>query len=404
MRIKKSFVYVFKLYTNFYLYDVNTKIIVRVSKYLYELLAQINNEEDYLEIPCSLEDEVNKLLKYDIFSETDFDYEIKYHQSDYIDDILKNCMRTVTLQVTQNCNLRCKYCVYSGSYENRVHSNKRMNFETAQKAIDFLYEHSSMSTAVGVGFYGGEPLLEMELLEKCVKYAKKLFDGKDLSFTITTNATMLTDKVADFLVENNFYVTISFDGPQKIQDKNRVMADEERGSFNIVMKNVEHFLKKYPEFSQHISFNVVLDPTNDFNCSNSFFMNYESLKKNNARGVLVSTDGLKKDLERNESFNIAYNYEMFKNFLWSCGKLDDVGSKLTIDYIEQIEQLVGKRTIGLEKNKKYAHPGGPCLIGVHKFFVNADGYFYPCERVDESVECTRIGNIEEGFDISNTGK
>jgi len=81
---------------------------------------------------------------------------------------------------------------------------------------------------------------------------------------------------------------------KKIQDKNRVMADGKQGSFNVVMKNVEYFLKKYPDFTEHISFNAVLDPTNDFNCSNEFFMNYESLKKNNARGVLISTEGLKK--------------------------------------------------------------------------------------------------------------
>lgn len=397
MKIKRPFIFVFKLYINFYLYDVNTKMIVGISQKLYELLK--NMQEDCIEIPHDLEDEVNKLLKYQLFSETNFDYEIKYHQSEYVEDILKDCMKTITLQVTQNCNLRCKYCVYSGSYENRVHSNKRMSFETAQKAIDFLHKHSSLSAAVSVGFYGGEPLLEFELIRKCVDYAKKVFDGKDLSFTITTNATLLTEEIMNFFVKNHFYVTISFDGPQKIQDKNRVMADGKQGSFDVVMKNVEKFLNKYPNFYEHINFNAVLDPTNDFECSNDFFMNYDTVRKSNARGILISTDGLKGNLEQNESFKIAYNYEMFKNYLWSCGKLEDAGSKLTVSYIEQVEQLVGKRTVGLEKNKKYAHPGGPCLIGSHKFFVNAEGFFYPCERVDESIECTRIGNVEDGLDI-----
>ena len=139
MIIKKPFIFAFKLYAKFYLYDVNTRMIVGISKDLYELLKNVG-EADYVQIPNNLENEVNKLLKYDIFSETNYDYEIKYHQGEYIEDILKNNMKTITLQVTQNCNLRCKYCVYSGSYENRVHSNKRMSFETAQKAIDFLYK------------------------------------------------------------------------------------------------------------------------------------------------------------------------------------------------------------------------------------------------------------------------
>lgn len=104
MRIKRPFVFVFKLYANFYLYDVNTKILVAISKDLYTLLKNMK-EEEYIDIPHHLVNEVNRLLKYDIFSETNLEYEIEYPQSEYIDDILKDCMRTITLQVTQNWDL-----------------------------------------------------------------------------------------------------------------------------------------------------------------------------------------------------------------------------------------------------------------------------------------------------------
>lgn len=399
MKIETPFIHLIKLHMKFYLYDVNTKMIVNISKELFDFLKSNENRKELI-IPTMLEDEVDRLMKYEIFSKTDTGYQIEYPQSNNLEDILNNCMKIMTLQVTQNCNLRCKYCVYSGSYSNRVHSNKRMSYDTARKAIDFLYAHSSMTAAVSLGFYGGEPLLEFDLMKKCVEYAREKFSGKDLSFTLTTNATLLTEEIMDFFVENNFFVTISFDGPQEVQDKNRIMADGERGSFNAVMENVDTFLNKYPDFSWHVSFNAVLDPTNDFCCSNDFFMNFETVKNITANGVLISTDGLKKELERDEAFSIAYNYEMFKNFLWSCGKLDEIGSKLSVAYIEQLEKLVAKRAIGLEKNKKYAHPGGPCLIGVHKFFVNAEGNFYPCERVDESAEIARIGNLDSGFDYN----
>ena len=393
MKVEAPFIHLIKLHTKYYLYDVNSKMIVNISNDLFDFFKSNENIKAEIEIPHKLEDEVRRLLKYDLFSKTDTGYEIEYPQGTNLEEILNNCMRIMTLQVTQNCNLRCKYCVYSGSYSNRVHSNKRMSFETAKSAIDFLYAHSSMTTSIGIGFYGGEPLLEFDLLKKCVEYAKMKFIGKDLSFTLTTNATLLTEEIMKFFVKNNFFVTISFDGPQVIQDKNRVMADGKSGSFETVMKNVEMFLNKYPDFSWHVSFNAVLDPTNDFSCSNDFFMNFETVKSITANGVLVSTDGLKKELEKDETFSIAYEYEMFKNFLCSCGKLDKIGSKLSVAYIEQLEKLVAKREVGIEKNKKFAHPGGPCLIGVHKFFVNADGNFYPCERVDESANVTKIGNI-----------
>lgn len=263
MKVEAPFIHLIKLHTKYYLYDVNSKMIVNISNDLFDFFKSNENIKAEIEIPHKLEDEVRRLLKYDLFSKTDTGYEIEYPQGTNLEEILNNCMRIMTLQVTQNCNLRCKYCVYSGSYSNRVHSNKRMSFETAKSAIDFLYAHSSMTTSIGIGFYGGEPLLEFDLLKKCVEYAKMKFIGKDLSFTLTTNATLLTEEIMKFFVKNNFFVTISFDGPQVIQDKNRVMADGKSGSFETVMKNVEMFLNKYPDFSWHVSFNAVLDPTND---------------------------------------------------------------------------------------------------------------------------------------------
>ena len=73
MKIKKPFIFVYKLYVKFYLYDVNTRMIVGISKDLYELLKNLD-EVDYVKIPNNLENEVNKLLKYDIFSETNYVY------------------------------------------------------------------------------------------------------------------------------------------------------------------------------------------------------------------------------------------------------------------------------------------------------------------------------------------
>lgn len=83
------------------------------------------------------------------------------------------------MQVTQNCNLRCQYCVYSGSYINRVHNNKRMSVEVAKQAIDFLVKHSENSKEISIGFYGGEPLLEVPLIREVVDYAEGVFSGKN---------------------------------------------------------------------------------------------------------------------------------------------------------------------------------------------------------------------------------
>lgn len=86
--------------------------------------------------------------------------------SDLLSSYLTSKLQSICLQVTQDCNLRCKYCAYSENYKNRVHNNKTMSIETAKKAVDFLIHNSSESDIVGISFYGGEPLLNFKLIRK----------------------------------------------------------------------------------------------------------------------------------------------------------------------------------------------------------------------------------------------
>lgn len=87
--------------------------------------------------------------------------------TELLDDILDVNIESINLQVTQNCNLRCEYCPYTGNfYNNRRHTNKSMSFELVKRGIDFLYNHSMNCEVVNVAFYGGEPLLEFELIKK----------------------------------------------------------------------------------------------------------------------------------------------------------------------------------------------------------------------------------------------
>lgn len=90
------------------------------------------------------------------------------------------------IQLTQQCNFRCDYCVYAvrDFEQQRTHAAKRISEPTARKAIDFLAEHSGERTDVCVGFYGGEPLLEFQLLKRLVVYAEERLAGKKTRYTI----------------------------------------------------------------------------------------------------------------------------------------------------------------------------------------------------------------------------
>ena len=287
--------HLFKLYGECYIYSVNTNAIVKITDGLYECLVGNCNEKDltdkdrlglaYLKREGIISDKVNQFV-------------IRHSETDILEDMYRNNLKSMILQLTQNCNLRCKYCVYSGSYTNRTHNNKRMDWNTAKSALDFLLEHSSASPKIAIGFYGGEPLLEFELIQKCVYYAEKIFVGKELHFNMTTNATLLSEKMIYFLREHGFNITISLDGPKEVQDSNRVLADNETGSFSTVIEKIRMIDKIAPDFCNNISFNAVVDLQNNVSDINDFFLSYDIVKNIFVSGNFVNPNGRKDKAKR----------------------------------------------------------------------------------------------------------
>ena len=105
--------------------------------------------------------------------------DIEHPETENLEMLSNHYIEYLILQVTQQCNLRCKYCAYSGNYYNREHSSERMSFDIAKKAIDFYLERSDSANELRLGFYGGEPLLEYELIKKCVDYIKVVINQLD---------------------------------------------------------------------------------------------------------------------------------------------------------------------------------------------------------------------------------
>lgn len=388
---KKPFVKLFQTVDCFYCFDVNTNSIVRI------------NETTYRDIEKMLEGvnvqslEVDKLRERGYLRENDKAIEIKHPALDMVDKYMEGNVRQLILQVTQNCNLRCKYCVYSGTYINRMHTNKRMTFETAKKAVDFYFQHNTNKDVGVVSFYGGEPLLEMKLIKKVVDYCRKLFNGKEVRFNMTTNATLLTEEVAEYLYKNNFNLTISLDGPRSVHDHSRVFADNNSGTFNVIMENLACIEKHCPEFLKNISFNAVLDTENDFKCSSNFFT-YDFMKDAVVTVTTLNENGNKSDINYSEAFDLNYRYELFKCYLKCLGRLDEsYVSKIVENQVNSLKTELHERIRTPYKRGKKCHPTGACIAGAIRFFVTVDGVFYPCERVNEKCDAFIIGNLDDGF-------
>ncbi len=104
-----------------------------------------------------------------------------------------------------------------------------------------------------------------------MRYCKKIFVGKEVSYTITTNGTLISDEVLELFEKENFQVVISLDGPREINDKNRKFANGNKSVFDKVIKNIIYIKENYKTLFNKISINMVIDPTQDFNKYKLFF-------------------------------------------------------------------------------------------------------------------------------------
>jgi uncharacterized protein len=385
----------FRTYKHPYVYDRHTNSLVMLTEDEYRELSQVEKGE----LPAAQSPVIRKYQESGMFKPNVVE-KIEHPGTNVIEQHLKTRMKQLILQVTQQCNLRCEYCVYSGIYDrNRTHSNQRMTFETAKKAIDFFLERSWELTEINISFYGGEPLLEFDLIKQCVEYTKSQTEGKRIRFNITTNGTLLSDSTVDYLVENNFYLSISLDGSQEEHDVNRKFINGD-GSFDTIIENIKRTKKRYPEFDNNILILTTINPHMDLDCVLEFFSTGEIFNDKKIMFNTVNKTNLKGMLTYDEKFYRIRNFEYIKMLFSIIGKLE-------VKYVSPL--VISSRAAAQRKHKdihkhsemmSITHHSGPCKPGVQRLFVRVDGTLFPCERVSETLDYFKIGTLENGFDIN----
>ena len=157
-------------------------------------------------------------------------------------------LQRIVLHATNQCNLSCGYC-YEYS-EDKIASTKDkpkfMSDGVAEAAIDTLIRESARRTKIHVTFFGGETLLNFPLLQHGVAYAKEKAAeaGKEVEFSLTTNATLLTEEIADFLAEHRIGVTVSIDGDKELHDRMRVFHNG-KGSYDVIAPKIKMLLERH---------------------------------------------------------------------------------------------------------------------------------------------------------------
>ena len=134
-------------------------------------------------------------------------------------------VKSMCLHVSHDCNMRCRYCFAgTGSFRRE---RSLMDIGTAEKAIDFLLEKSGPIKNLELDFFGGEPLMNFDVVKEAVRYGREREKelGKNIRFTITTNGTLLDDESIAFINENMYNVVLSIDGRKEVNDRIRTYTD-----------------------------------------------------------------------------------------------------------------------------------------------------------------------------------
>lgn len=317
--------------------------------------------------------------------------------------------RQLILELTGRCNLRCGYCIYNEDCDlNRDFNDEDMTLDIAKAAIDYTAQHSKETAAVT--FYGGEPLLRFDLLKWAIEYSLDTMRGKNLSFSLTTNLTLVTKDIAEYLADvPNLSVVCSLDGPEYVQDSYRKYSNG-HGSFSKAIRGLELLCGAFKNSKNTLSINAVFAPPysqQKLNDINTFFKNLSFLPPSIDINITYAAKGSIPDTK----LNIEEPGDEEKNMVnpmwdWMTAQTENHPSirgeenSIYAALVEKILIGVENRFISDEPVEFYPF-NGCCVPGARRLYVNTKGDLYVCERVGNSPS---IGNILDGIDFESIRK
>ena len=172
-----------------------------------------------------------KLFSEDQYADKAFDFKNRHTE-----------IKALCLHVAHTCNLNCTYCFAA---QGKYHGERAlMSFETGKRALDFLVENSGKRRNLEVDFFGGEPLMNFEVVKQLVAYARSIEDkcGKHFRFTLTTNGVLLDDEVTEFANRECHNVVLSLDGRKEVHDRLRKTING-KGSYDTIVPKFQKFVK-----------------------------------------------------------------------------------------------------------------------------------------------------------------
>ncbi len=191
-------------------------------------------EADVREVLADIEalKDAGSLFTKDVYADRAFDFKNR-----------STVIKALCLHVAHTCNLNCAYCFAA---QGRYHGERAlMSFETGKRALDFLVEHSGTRKNLEVDFFGGEPLMNFDVVKRLVAYARSIEaeKNKHFRFTLTTNGVLLDDEVTEFANRECHNVVLSLDGRRDVHDRLRKTVGGQ-GSYDLIVPKFQKFVQQ----------------------------------------------------------------------------------------------------------------------------------------------------------------
>lgn len=380
----------FKQGNEYYVLDVNTGSLHIIDKLIYDILNE-NTLEPENEVIKKLEniyDEYEIKEAYNELLELIENEEL--YTKDYYEEVAKKSLEGISyikalcLNVAHDCNLKCTYCfAEEGEYKGK---RSIMTFDVGKKAIDFVIEKSGPRKNIEIDLFGGEPLMAFDVVKKIVEYGKEVGKkhNKNIRFTLTTNATLLTDEIIDYLDENIGNIILSIDGRKEVNDRIRKRASG-KGSYDIIMPKIKKMVEKRGNERQYYVRGTFTTENTDF------YDDVMHLVENGFKEISIEPVVLPSDDE------LAIKHSDLE--------------KIFNEYDKLTEEM--KNRLNTNDEFKFYHfaidlEGGPCIYkrisgcgaGHEYVSITPEGDIYPCHQFIGN-EKFKMGNIiDETFDLS----
>lgn len=223
-------------FKNMYLVlDVESGALHSVDKQAFDVIRALENNDDPTLLPYE-KHQIAEIIDELALLRSEGSFDMPAPEAPDITN--SQVIKSMCLNVTHDCNLRCKYCFAStGDFHG---TRMLMSEEVGRRALDFLIARSGSRKHLEVDFFGGEPMMNFEVVKALVKYGRALEKqfNKQINFTITTNCVLLDDESIDFINQQMHNVVLSIDGREHIHDAMRPTVNN-KGSYGIVLKNAQ---------------------------------------------------------------------------------------------------------------------------------------------------------------------